>query len=315
MSADFTRRSLMSALSAAGLAAGMATGMASAPASAAAGRARAPSPAISDAEATARLRDPATRARVRARVAGSCEAETVNIFYRLNLYGFTGDGNLVPFFTLNHLSVNEWTPLPGNRYQARTFECGVYCAFDTDDVLDEWQNPLTGEVRKPFQFLGGPFTVTHGPDGMVAMGAELTPRPMRMEAFGGSLFVSAMADMARPNPVSPEKYPKFSSGPIAYWDTLATTVAPVAQAFDEGVSSADAFHHFQNLGSWHPWLGMGSRAGRTYGRAAGVKVRSLDQIPAQALKGLQDRTPEIFDRKGWTAPRFDILEYMATNPA
>ena len=310
MSADLTRRSVMTGLP-------LAAGLTAAPALAAKSGAKAKtkaSPAISDAEAMERLRDPATRARVRARVAGSCEAETVNIFYRLNIYGFTGEGNLLPFYTLNHLSVNEWTPLPGNRYQARTFECGVYCAFDTDDVLEDWKNPLTGEVRKPFQFLGGPFTVTHGPDGMVAMGAELTPRPMRMEAFGGTLFVSAMADMARPNPVSPEKFPRFSSGPIAYWDTVSTIGAPVAQAFDENVSSADAFHHFQNMGSWHPWMAMGSRPGRTYGRSAGVKVRSLDQIPAKALQGLQDHTPEIFDRKSWTKPRFDIIEYMAGNP-
>lgn len=310
MTADLTRRSLMSALP---LAAGLATIPSLAEAAATKG-ARSASPAISDAEANARLADPTTRARVRARVAGSCEQETVNIFYRLNIYGFTGEGNLVPFFTLNHLSVNEWTPLPGNRYQAKTFECGVYCAFDTDDVLEEWKNPITGEVRKPFQFLGGPFTVTHGPDGMVAMGAELTPRPMRMEAFGGMLFVGAMADMARPNPISPEKHPKFSSGPIAYWDTVSTTGASVAQAFDDNISSADAFHHFQNLGSWHPWLAMGARPGRTHGRAAGVKVRSLEDIPAKALKGLQDYTPEIFDRKSWTKLRFDTLDYMATNP-
>lgn len=305
MTADLTRRSVMAGLP-------LVAGLAASPALATGTKVT--SPAISDAEAMERLADPATRAKVRARVAGSCEAETVNIFYRLNIYGFTGEGNLVPFYTLNHLSVNEWTPLSDNRYQAKTFECGVYCAFDTDDVLEEWKNPLTGEMRKPYQFLGGPFTVTHGPDGMVAMGAELTPRPMRMEAYGGMLFLGAMADMARPNPVSPEKYPAFSSGPIAYWDTVSTTGAAVAQAFDENVSSADAFHHFQNLGSWHPWMKMGARPGRTHGRAAGVKVRSLDQIPAKALKGLQDYTPEIFDRKAWTKPRFDTLDYMATNP-
>ncbi|MFM2372932.1 MAG: hypothetical protein RIS85_2654, partial [Pseudomonadota bacterium] len=124
MRSDVTRRTMIAGLP-------LAAGLAAAPALA---RTAAPSasPTLSDAEANARLADPATRARIRARVAGSCEKETINIFYRLNIYGFTGEGNLVPFYTLNHLSVNEWTPLPGNRYQAKTFECGVYCAFDTD---------------------------------------------------------------------------------------------------------------------------------------------------------------------------------------
>jgi len=303
MDMPVTRRSLIAAAPAAACLA--TTGALAAPSHR--GKAAA---AIDDAGVAARLADPATRARVQARVRGSCSRETVPIFYRLDIYGFTGEGNIVPYFTLNHLSVNEWTPLPGNEYEARTFECGVYCRFGTDEILDEWTNPVTGENRKVWQFLGGPFTVVTGADGMRAKGAELTPQPARMEAFGGTFFLTSSASMARPNPTAPADHPELFSGSMAYWDTVSTVMADTADAFDETISSAPAVCQFQNLGMWHPWMGMGQRQGRTYGRAAGTKLRSLDEIPAAARATLEARTPEIFDRTKWQAPRFDIPEYI-----
>ena len=83
------------------------------------------------------LGDSATRARMRARIIGSCAAETVFLFYRLHIYGYTGQGNLIPFFTMNNLNISEWTPLAGDRYQSKSFESGVYCRFNTDEPLDE----------------------------------------------------------------------------------------------------------------------------------------------------------------------------------
>ena len=256
--------------------------------------------------------DPAARARLRARIIGSTADETVYMFYRLNIYGYDG-GQLVPFFTMNHLSVNRWKQIAPDRFETRTHECGVYCKFDTDDVLDEWENPFTHEKRRVWQFLGGPFDVIIGPDGIVTRNAELAPKPLRIDVVGESVIVPTAASMARPNPVDPARWPKLYSGPTAYWESQATYVAPRRQAFDETVTSADAFCHFQNMGSWHPWLGMGQRPGRTYGNSHGAKLRSIDGMPVAARAGLEKYTPEIFDTASWTKPRLDIPEYLA-NP-
>nr|WP_165388226.1 DUF1838 family protein [Sphingomonas populi] len=301
---DITRRSILSnaPLVAAGL--GGLSASTGALATARSGK------SISDARANELLGDPVTRARVRARVMGSCGTETVYFFYRLSIYGYSEDDNLVPFFTMNHLSVSEWRPVADDKYQSKVFECGAYCAFDTDEPLEEWKNPFTGETRKVWHFLGGPFTVTVGADGVEARGAELNPRPLRMEAFGGKVFTNTTASMKMPNPIKPAEYPKLSSGPVSYWDTISTMASPIDQAFDDTITSADSFSQFQNMGSWHPWMGMGARPGRNYGRAVGAKVRSLDGIPPAALKSMQTHTPRIFDRANWTAPYFDVPEYM-----
>ena len=272
-------------------------------------------PAAGFAAATAphaNLADPHTRAKVRARIIGSCAKETVFLFYRLNIYGFSGEGGLVPYFTMNNLSINEWTPLPDGTYQNRTVEAGVYCKFNTDEPLDYWDNPLTGQKRKVWQFLGGPFTVTVGADGVVTKGADLRPDSLRMEEFGGMVFVPTAASAAYPNPVSPDKWPKLSSGKTIFWESQATFAAKTADAFNDDLTSAPAFCQFQNLASWQAWMAMTGRPGRTYGKAHGTKLKSLDEIPAAARRTLESHTPEIFDWKNWTKPHFGEQEFLAT---
>ena len=65
------------------------------------------------------------------------------------------------------------------------------------------------------------------------------------------------------------------------------------------MARAPAVIQFQNLVSFQPWVGMGTRPGRTWGRALGVKLRGLDEIPAQARQGLEKHTPMLFDLHSW----------------
>ncbi|MFV8819304.1 DUF1838 family protein [Haliea sp. E17] len=256
------------------------------------------------------LEDPALRAKVRAKTLGSIEEELVYTFYRLHLYGYLHDGNLVPFFTMNNLNITRWKPLPNGNYLSVGAECGVYCKFDTDEVLDVWENPVTGEKRKVWDFIGGPLKVEIGPDGVITGGvAELSPEVLRMEVMGDKLFVPTAAHMAMPNPFDPKEWPKSSSGTTRYWDSLLVAAAEVSDILDPSLSMAPAFLQFQNLGSWHPWLGLGGHAGRTYGRAYGTKYRTLDDLPSGVLKGIEKRVPEIFDFESWKEPRLDVIDY------
>ncbi len=256
------------------------------------------------------LNDPLQRARARAKVMGSAGEETVPVLYRLHIYGYLNDGNLVPLFTLNHLSVTDWKPLPNGNHLARTWECGVYCRFDTDEVLEVWENPVTGEKRPVWEFLGGPFTAEMGPDGAILKGAELKPQALRMDVFGDMLIIPMASSTAMPNPMKPSQWPTQSAGLTSYWESQATYSAKVADVADPGILNASATCTFQNMGTWHPWIGMGSRPGRTYGRAYGAKLSGFDAIPRAIRVGFEKKTPEIFATKDWTAPRFDILEYM-----
>ena len=259
------------------------------------------------------LKDPAVRARVRAKVSGSAAEEKVYKFYRLHIYAYMHDGNLKPLYTMNNLNVTLCRPLEDNYYAFKVFEAGVYCKFDTDEVLESWENPITGEVREPWTFIGGPLNVKLGPDGVeTPPEATVHPTALRMEAYGGMVFVPVASHFSYPSPFDPEEWPKESAGPVNYWDSLFVLASKVEDVANPDIDNAPAFCQFQNLVSWGPWVGMGGIAGRSYGRAYGTKLSGPDDLPPGARRSLELKAPKIFDVESWTDYHDYIQEYKDT---
>ena len=259
------------------------------------------------------LEDPAVRARVRAKVSGSAGEEKVYKFYRLHIYAYMHDGNLKPLYTMNNLNVTQCRPLEDNYYSFKVFEAGVYCKFDTDEVLESWENPITGEVREPWTFIGGPLNVKLGPDGVeTPPEATVHPTALRMEAYGGMVFVPVASHFSYPSPFDPEEWPKESAGPVNYWDSLFVLASKVEDVVNPDIDNAPAFCQFQNLVSWGPWVGMGGIAGRSYGRAYGTKLSGPDDLPPGARRSLELKAPKIFDVESWTGYHDYIQEYKDT---
>ncbi len=258
------------------------------------------------------LDDPAERARLRAKVVGSAAAEVVHTFYRLHIYAFMNGGNLIPLYTMNNLNVKVCEPLGDATYAFTTYESGAYCRFDTDEVLELWENPITGEKREVWPFVGGPLNVRIGADG-VETGPEATvkPQPLRMEVIGDLLFVPTASHFSYPSPFEPAIWPKESPGETHFWDSLFVHAARAEEAAEPRRANVPAFCQFQNLVSWGPWIGMGGQQGRTYGRAYGTKLASADQLPAGARRSLELKTPEIFDIDSWNTFRDGNAEYKA----
>ncbi len=263
------------------------------------------------AELTRQLQDPASRARIKAKVKGSTVEETVYTFCRLHLYLWLNDGNLLPMLSMQNLTVTAWKPLASGNYAGQVREVGVYTKFDTDELVDSWVNPVTGDRREIWQFVGGPLSVEIGPDGVVTgPEATLKPKDMRIDVLGEMAVLPNQSAFSFPSPFKPDKWPKEAGQPTYYWDSMYYHAARVADILDPKQTSVPAAVQFQNLVSFHPWIGMGRIPGRTYGRGLGAKLTSLDDVPAGARAALEKRVPEIFETSGWTKPRNDFVEFM-----
>lgn len=256
--------------------------------------------------------DPATRLRTRVKMAGRLDGGPVHTFVRLHIYGYGHDGNLVPFFSMNNYAVNVWRALPSGNYAVQVFESGVYTDFDAETVLTEWENPFTGERREVHQFRSGPLNVEFGPDGIIA-GPETTvkPKPMAMEVIGDSVVASTQSSFRFPSPFQPEEFPKESPGKVFHWDSQYAFMSPLAAVQDPDVPSAPTSITLTNLVSWAPWLGMGQRPGRTFGRGVGRKIPGVDALPAAVIRGFEAHTPQVLDIDNWGPPYDDIADYKA----
>ncbi len=256
--------------------------------------------------------DPAERVRIQSAMKGSSGEETIYSFFRLHLYGYVNTGNLIPFATMSNLNVAKWRTLENGNQAATVFESGVYTKFDSDEILTEWENPITGEVRKPWRFIGGPLSVEIGPDGVITgEGATLKPEGLQVQVYGDTVMIPTASAFSFPNPISPDQYPKESAGSRFFWDSHYVFFANINDVLNRELTSIPSHVQFQNLVSWHPWWGLGEHPGRTWGRAYGAKISGPDGIPSQYRKGLEDQTPEIFDTDNWTEFREDFSEYMA----
>jgi hypothetical protein len=265
--------------------------------------------AAAQAAAALRLDDPMARARVRAKIVASAADEAVPAFYRLHIFAYMHDRNLVPLYTMNNVAIKVCKPMANGNTMITNYEAGVYCRFDTHDVLETWTNPVTGETLEPWHFIGRPLSVEIGPDEVITgPGATLKPKPMAIETIGDTVVMPTMSGFSYPNPFSPAEFPGDSSGPTMYWDSHYVYFAPLREVADPQVLRAPAAIQFQNLVSFQPWVGMGTRPGRTWGRALGAKLRSLDELPAAARKGLEKHTPMLFDLANWPK-RDDTEEY------
>lgn len=244
--------------------------------------------------------DPLTVLRTHVKMVGSLARETVVSFMRLNIYADLGQGNFVPFFTMNNILVDEWTPRGEERYEMRKYEVGFYTRYDSYEPLEEFVNPVTGATLPIHHFRLGPVPRVYTPEGVIAMG--YTPKLLPIELIGDRVFlatesIESRADMIRP-------------GETSYTNSFMTLSARLIDVLDPTQMSVAAHLQLQNKNRWAPWMGMGDRPGGTVARGFGGKIGSLEALPESVKSGARRFVPEIFETANWHDFVFEDSEYL-----
>ena len=253
------------------------------------------------------LKNPVQRTKLIAKVLGSTVEEERHGYLKFHVFGFAGDGNLIPFFTMNNYVVQKWRPGNDGSYELEHYEAAYYSKFDTNEPIEEWENPLTGESLKIPPFVLGPVPRSYGPD-LGKSSASFAPDPMNITMIGDRVYIPTLSKFEFPNALSVEDWGPYSSGPITYWDSMLVYSAGVQDVFDNSKTHVGAEMHMQNLVSWAPFMKLGQSPGRTMVRAYGQHISGYDALPKDIRENLKKYTPEIFDIDGWTDLRMDSIE-------
>ena len=253
------------------------------------------------------LKDPIKRTELIAKVLGSTVEEERHGFLKFHIFGYAGDGNLIPFFTMNNYIVQKWKPAEGGAFELQHYEAAYYSKFDTTEPMEEWENPLTGETVKIPPFVLGPVPRAYSPD-MSKTAATFAPDPLNITMIGDRVFIPTLSRLQLPNALSAEEWGPYSNGPITYWDSMLVYSADAEDVFDDTKTNVGAEMHMQNLVSWSPFLKLGQSPGRTMVRAYGQHISGYDALPKDIRENLEKYTPEIFDIEGWTDFRMDSIE-------
>jgi hypothetical protein len=254
------------------------------------------------------LNDPEDLAVARQKVIGSVADEQIHSFLRFHFYGQVPGEKARRLLSLNNYIVDYWEPVKRGTYKLRHYEVGYYTEFDTDDPIDSWVNPYTGEELEVFHFALGPINREYSPETVLAPG--LAPIPLTSHVMGGRLIVTTEAISQLPNLFQPDEWPKYSSGETVNWLSLQTLSALMTDVLNPELSSAPAHIQLQNFISWASWMKMGGVPGGSMARAFGTEIAGFDALPGKIYQGFRDKTPEIFETDTWTVTRFDEVDYF-----
>lgn len=245
--------------------------------------------------------DPLVALRTHVKMVGSLGRGTVYSFMRLNLMADLGEGNFVPFFTMNNILVDYWEPKDDHQHELRKYEVGFYTKFDSHEPLEHFDNPVTGERHRIHHFRLGPVPRVYTKDGVIAMG--YTPRILPIELIGDRVFVATQSIESAPDMVRP--------GKTNYVNSFMTMSATLADIANPKVQSAPVHLQLQNKNRWQPWMGMGDRPGGTVARGFGTKIASLDALPGDVKAGARRFVPQIFETADWKEFVFEDTEYLS----
>lgn len=215
------------------------------------------------------------------------------------LFGYVGMGNI-----RNRI-------MPDGSVKVTGKECGYFTDLASGEIIDHWDNPWTGERVEVFPFLNDRFRGTLGlerkvfkvGDGETAnndigKSAKGDPFLLPWQPVGDQYLLGWDYAHEYTNPVTPEGWPKASSGNRVNPSEHFTLFTPRAEIDDRSVSSARYHGGFMRQAPWWPWMRMGQSGvpGVLMGRMHSYKITGgMEDVPPVVRKRVLRDRPDLFE--------------------
>lgn len=216
------------------------------------------------------------------------------------LFGFAGFGNI------------RNTIRPDGTVKVLGKECGYFTDLATGQILDRWTNPWTGETVDVYSFLNDAFRGSLGLTRKVYQvgdsktvnndqgqgGGEGEPFRLPWQRIGDQYLLGWDYAHEYTNPVTPEGWPKASSGRRINPSEHFVLYAPQAEIDDRSLPSARYTGGFLRQGPWWPWMKMGGSGvdGVLMGRMHTYKITgTVDDVPRAVLARVLKDRPDLLE--------------------
>lgn len=191
-------------------------------------------------------------------------------------------------------------------------ECGYFTDLASGEILDFWDNPWTGERVEVFPFLNDRFRGSLGLERKVfrigdgeTVNNDIGGKPKKAEPFllpwqpiGDQYLLGWDYAHEYTNPVTPEGWPKASTGKRVNPSEHFTIFTPRAEIDDRSVLSARYHAGFMRQAPWWPWMRMGQSGvqGVLMGRMHSYKITGgPEDVPKAVLKRVERDRPDLFE--------------------
>jgi hypothetical protein len=208
-------------------------------------------------------------------------------------------------------------------YQRMTKETIFYTDPKTGAILEEWDNPYTGERVKVVDVHNDPY------NWIIASTVQPPALPGRITTGqavpGGKPYLLHWSMLEAdtvlmtedghgyyPNRLSPEKWPRESSGPMIQASELFRYMIRRSDLEDPTKTFVPADGSWVRVQPWLPWMLMGPAPGHVMYDGVFRSARTPDYIPAPVLDRIKTHYPDYMTAPTkWYGPNYSSLEHYA----
>lgn len=233
------------------------------------------------------------------------------------MYARIGNRRLIPLFGYTGTGVMQSRIDADRNLWLRGKETGYFTDLASGDILETWDNPFTGETVEVFNFynpcMGGKLTAemprfamgaakdepTLMNKGIEKSGSDIVPFVLPFQVYGDDLMLAWDYAHEYTNPVTPERWPKASTGSRISPSEHFTFSMSHSQVVDRSEPSARFQAGFSRVSQWWPWMRMGGNEYQDevlFGRMFSHKgLDDYGDVPPKVLAYIEKQAPEYLE--------------------
>jgi len=192
-------------------------------------------------------------------------------------------------FKVEGMNIRQCGPLSaeegGPGFKLVTREILLYLDPETGEVLNQWENPWTGQTVDVIQVTNDPVNQRFS---RIDRGGREFALPFVVQ--GNQWWLTSTVPLFYTNVLGGE-YQQYVGG--TYHATeMFNFFGDVDEITDPDVESIPARVGWVRISSWLPWMEMGDRAGLLYFHTAGRKLESFDDLSERMKQQIATNFPE-----------------------
>jgi len=254
------------------------------------------------------------------KLVGHLEGKETCGFFSGTQYGDTDRQAVIqPLFRFAGFGMSRVTKMPDGRYQNLHREVVYYMDLKEDRIIDEWQNPYTGETVEVFHTHNDPVNSYYATQFKQRFGTPETgiqevefPFILPWEVFGDRAAVSFAVNTRWPTPLPPAKWPREHFGDWYRTSEYFQIHASLADLNNPELPKVKTQGCWQKVAPWHPWMLMDNRPGGIFSVSNVWSLDGIDQLPKHVREYTEKKWPQYLSAPTeWVEPNMTTWETYA----
>ncbi len=211
-----------------------------------------------------------------------------------------------PFLGFQSFLVTRLVPLPDGNIRRLNKEVIFYTALtrrgQPGEIIEEFENPFTGETNRIVQVWNDPFnytisdTLILAPEDFAGDRSQLPKIPLLFpwqELDAETLVLSTDMHLNYPNPLQPAKWPRESSGPQAQVSEMMRYIVRRRDLENPALTAVPYHGTWHRVAPWLPFMLMGATPGHCLYTSTMVGFDSIGKLPRHVVDYAMKHRPDM----------------------